>query len=524
MGDSTEVERLLREIRQQGSADGEGSFSWNIERAMALLPSAQLADESDFLLRLVASAVASGAREFRVEALASGYRVSWDGRPFTHLDLELMFSTVLASDPRLSDLVVGARVAGRLYSMVELQGADVRLSLSKNTLSLDRRDGRAERTSLVLSRPGWKAWLARWRGNSWLNQLRARCQYAPLKLILPDGAVVTPPPIKNSVVTFGEVPPLGCEVIYEHDGDGSIGRGYLVLGVRRGRGILVHHGVSYSLEKDFLPVPGHLIWWHDGLSLDLSRSNLVRGSALKAWREALRLEIERALRAAQREWRGLRLFEEVQEWLRWSGEGESGTPMPNPLVDLARAHAHHQNCVQHVQAHRYEEAVRDAALAAEINGGYFLLQAICLGLLGSFAESLVVFERAINVEPERAACYASYAEALEQAQLKGHALEMADRALRLEPDNSQALSLKARILAAEDLQGALTLAREASMLSDCPASVWETIGNICLRLEQPEGAREALHRFLELANPATLWEYDLPSRLEKARKQLAQLG
>lgn len=100
------------------------------------------------------------------------------------------------------------------------------------------------------------------------------------------------------------------------------------------------------------------------------------------------------------------------------------------------------------------------------------------------------------------------------------ALSSVERAIALRPSNSHAWAVKAKLLAETNPEQSMRCARKALKLHNCPASVWETLGKLWLQRNDKRQAAACLQKFLDLADPATLWESNLPERLKAARELL----
>lgn len=520
MGDSdasspNEMGPLLDDLRERGKACGEGVFTTNLDRAAAVLLSHQLADPNHYILRLVASAVASGATQIQVETVTSGYRIRWDGQPLLRKEVESLFTSSLGGGPRLSELAIGLSAARALYSMIELQTSDCRVLVTQNRVRLVERADHSAETALTLRQPGWFRWLRRLLGRDEIRLLSQRCCYAASRLVLPWGDALSPPPFRSRVIRFGNPPVISGEILLSQDSNPGMGCGYLVLDNSRIPATLVHHGVSYILEKSVLEAPGRLIWWSDHFDLDLSRTGPIKDADYESWREWLAVEVAQALRKASRLSPGQPDLEAGQEWLREIRDGDT--------LSGKRALELHQKAEESLRLQRYPEALVDARGAARLDENYLGTLATCLGLLNRFDESIPLYERAVRLFPDSAAMHGNYAGDLYLAGRQEEAMDRVQISLKLNRKYAYSVALKARILVQQHPKNALRLAREALTLDTCPASAWETVATASLLLDDTDTAQFALEKFLTLATPETLWENELPSRLEKAREQLAQL-
>lgn len=514
---SSEYRDLLERFRAQGKLIDEGSFVWDFDRASELLPHYQLAGDLDFLLRLVASAVACHARMFWVGKIGKEFEIGWDGRVPSLEELGRLFPSVLSGDARLSELAIALSSASRLFSKIELRISHGLLLLDNGKLTLLSREQKSS-WGLEISlkgRSGLK-FLPLFKNLKQLSILAKRCSHAPLAWNLPMGVNAPRSKLKGELVRFGMMGDARGETLYYRHTDPSMGYGCLQIGDGKTNGTLVHLGIDHTLKKHEVDAPGTLIWWYSGLPLDLSR-NLVRGSEFNAFCTWLNHEIETSLKELLKESPSPSVRETIQEWLMWKSEGVSEDS------DTTRAAVLIQGCQSYIRAGHYREALLCAEQAVELEEDSLSWAAICLGLLGDFETAAGYYERALKLRPDDSITRANYAEDLDLAGRTEEAVEQVEFALALNPENAHALALKARFLATRSAEEALQLVDEALALPDCPASAWEARGELCLALGQIREARAALQNFLDFADPETLWENDLEGRLERAEEILRQL-
>ena len=514
---NSEYRDLLERFRAQGELIDEGSFAWDFDRALELLPHYQLAGDLDFLLRLVASAVAGSARMFWVGKIGSEFEIGWDGRVPTLEELSRLFPSVLSGDARLSELAIALSAASRLFAVIELRISDGLLLLDDGKLTLMSNEQKST-MGLELSlkgRSGLK-FLPFFKNLKQLSILARRCSNAPLVWNLPMGVNAPKSKLKGELIRFGMMGKARGETLYYRHTEPAMGCGCLQIGDGKTNGTLVHLGIDHTLKKHEVDAPGTLIWWYSGLPLDLSR-NLVRGSEFNAFCAWLNEEVETALKELLAENPEPAVRETIQEWLRWKSERGSEDS------DSLRAAVLVQGCQSYIRSGHYREALLCAEQALDLEEDNLSWVAICLGLLGEFEEAVGYYEQALKSRPEDSTIRANYAEDLDLAGRIDEAMEQVEFALALDPENAHALALKARFLATRSAEEALQLIDEALALPGCPASAWETRGELCLALGQISEARSDLEKFVELAEPETLWENDLDGRLERAEEIVRQL-
>ena len=514
---SSEYRDLLERFRAQGKLIDEGSFVWDFDRASQLLPHYQLTGDLDFLLRLVASAVACHARMFWVGKIGKEFEIGWDGRVPSLEELGRLFPSVLSGDARLSELAIALSSASRLFSKIELRISDGLLVLDDGKLTLLNRE-RKSSWGLEISlkgRSGLK-FLPFFKNLKQLSILARRCSHAPLIWNLPMGVLAPRAKLTGDLVRFGMMGDAGGKTLHYRHTDPALGYGCLQIGDGKTNRTLVHLGIDHSLSKHEVDAPGTLVWWYSGLPLDLSR-NLVRGSEFNAFCAWLGNEIETALRELVTKELDPAIRETVQEWLRWRSEGASEDS------DSLRAAVLIEGCRSYLRSGHYRQALHCAQQALELDDHARSWVAVCFGLLGEFEQAVGYYEKALRLEPEDSILRANFAEGLDLAGRTDEAMEQVEFALALDPENAHALALKARFLATRSAEEALQLVDEALALPDCPASAWEARGELCLALGQIREARAALQNFLDFADPETLWENDLEGRLERAEEILRQL-
>ncbi len=414
---------------------------------------------------------------------------------------------MFGDDFKLSELALGLVAAGRLYQQVELLGDGARLELDLNSIRIEA-DPPRPATQVVLTRKGIAGWLGRLKQPPELALLRRRCAHARLQW---RGFRTARPKPEAACIAFGEAPNLGYQVVHQADCEPELGCGYFFLEETHARGTLVHYGVDFAIPRLQSAPPGRVLWWHDNLPLDLSRSRLVRGTELEVWKgELADTIVTAAIEAAQTSNRELDV---ARDWLRVALAGEA--PGGHQLI---------VNCENAVSAQRYEEALFFARTACEIDKMNLPWLAMCTALTGDCAASLALYEEALKHRPDDSWVYGNYAEDLALCGHPAEAKSNIEKALELDSKNAHAWALKAKLWAQESPNEALRWARHATTLDNVPASVWETIAHLCLAAGDLSCARSALKKFLFQARPDTVWENDLQARLEQAGKLLKQLG
>ncbi len=358
-----EIGQLLAQLGEAGDWHSQGTFTWDWERARKLLQLRQLPKNSEYILRFVATAVASGAREFSVEELGyAGYRLSWDSPP---PGLELFGAQ--AESSVLSDLAVGIGAASQIYTEVEVLLQDFVLTLSAKGLEIRPHSEKEGRTVVNLVSRGWRGWLRRFGRGCEVSLLSERCAYSDLSWLLPSSAVpVRFPCDDQAAILFGDVPSWPGNVLAHYEEhDPKLGRGIFIPEHRCRLSTLIHLGVTYPLDKSFLPGPGRLLWWHDSLRLDLSRSHLVKGSDFFNWREQVREHVVLALEDSLSSDSTNPILLAYRHWynFRRTSQRQSDTELERLQKYLTLARQWQES----LQQGRYKEALEIAEGAAKLN-------------------------------------------------------------------------------------------------------------------------------------------------------------
>lgn len=310
------LEDFLRMARRDGDLESKGSFTWNLDRAMDVLSQYQLADKSEYILRVIASAVASGASDFQLETLPDGYRFSWSGQGLEWTELQQLFPSVLGGPPKLAELAIGLGAARSLFPSIELQATGGTLSMTGADLTISTVPSLSSRTTLQLRRPRWKHLAGGILGRKELSVIARRCALAPLELTVPFAV----PPLEiaagTRVIQFGNPhrPLPRDKILLRRDSADGLGSGYLILDLDAGPSMVQVLGVSYPLPAEFAGPPFRLLWWNDTLALDVGRSGLVRGAELEGWWEELTRQLEQGLRSALQEQPSLPFLRPALEW------------------------------------------------------------------------------------------------------------------------------------------------------------------------------------------------------------------
>jgi hypothetical protein len=113
--ESYEVENYLQRLRQKGELDSEGSFTVAGLRAVGKLAVFLLAEESDWILKVVQAACAAGSAELRINQTRASTQLHFQ-TPYaidlSALEKSLTSATQKSEQPGLEDMACGLRAVG----------------------------------------------------------------------------------------------------------------------------------------------------------------------------------------------------------------------------------------------------------------------------------------------------------------------------------------------------------------------------------------------------------------------------
>lgn len=284
----------------EGPVESSGSFSLNLEAARKKLTSFQLPDPGLYPIFLVASAVASEARRFDVWALPEELRFEFDGTVFTESELAGLDGYLFASGevpPRLQNLAIALFAAGELASSFEFRSGTARLVLSEGAQNVSGAE-KVVKTRFVVPRPK-KAFLSRFKDKvPDLQEVMSVCRFAPLSIRFNNGYPSWGWSFRSPVIhrllktekRIGYPPPAYDCHKQEVESPGPFGGVVALVKEENPRDLLVVvHGVSHPIPIDAPHMEGVL--WHDGLTRDLSCTQLVHNELMTEFLEQLKSQI-----------------------------------------------------------------------------------------------------------------------------------------------------------------------------------------------------------------------------------------
>ena len=284
----------------EGSVESSGSFSLNLDAARKKLKSFQLPDPGLYPIFLVAAAVASEARRFDVWTDEKELRFEFDGSPFLVTELEQLEGYLFASDevpPRLQNLAIALSAAVELAPSIELRSGDARLVCSNGKYQTSKAEQSAK-TQLVVPRPK-QTFLGRFKDRAPnLEEVMSVCRFAPLSIRFNNGfpswgwsfrSPVVHRTLKSEQRTGYPPTAYDCHK-QEVDSPGPFSGVIALVKEEKARDLLVVvHGISHPIPIDAPHMEGVL--WHDGLSRDLSCTQLVHNQEMKLFLDQLKGQI-----------------------------------------------------------------------------------------------------------------------------------------------------------------------------------------------------------------------------------------
>jgi tetratricopeptide (TPR) repeat protein len=146
-----------------------------------------------------------------------------------------------------------------------------------------------------------------------------------------------------------------------------------------------------------------------------------------------------------------------------------------------------------------EKAARHSPEANDV-----LARAARLHQSGQLEQARALYLQILSTDPRNAACLHLLGLEEYQAGRVSAALHMLDRAVALEPNNSELQMNRVRALEATGaMEAALAAARQVIRLDPARGEAWALLGRVCLQMQQWEQAREAWVRVVALEPHAT---------------------
>ncbi len=285
------LRRLIGELRAGGELDSRGEFTLDRDRAREKMRQFQLTDPRSYVLELVQAAVLAGAGEVRFEIDADDMRMSFDGRPFTTLDFEELYSSMFTRrrSPARRRLALGLNSAMALDPRI--------LRVESGTALMEMRPGGDEITMAKEAVDGTRIHVKDRFGNATLVRfvlklrghitemlyLKEHCRYAALPIHLNGEPISGVEPLAEAAGRIELATP-----------DASIVAGFAHL--RPARLMILDQGVWIATHLlDDLPQRFVACVECPRLRKDASQRDVVRDEAYDGILEAVSAAFHRAL-------------------------------------------------------------------------------------------------------------------------------------------------------------------------------------------------------------------------------------
>lgn len=163
-----ELNQLISDLSVSGEADSSGAFTISPEQAREKLSQFALFKTRQYVVNVVASAVAGGASTIKVRTAPCRITFDYDGEPLSEHDLHSLWNQLLSpTSPRLHELAMALNAARRLSTQriqVESwsEGELWRLEVVGDELRVSRSEEPGEGTKVTVVESSWsnpKAWL-----------------------------------------------------------------------------------------------------------------------------------------------------------------------------------------------------------------------------------------------------------------------------------------------------------------------------------------------------------------------------
>lgn len=301
----SELESLLGDLSAEGTHESEGKFTLDLEKAEEKLGQYRLPSPHHYILALVASATAAGARSIRVQRETSEITVSFDGQAFGFEETGGLFRSLIAgsscSETRLRSLATAVQAA-RSLSLVSLAveswggSGGVRVYLHGEMMSVQNLEespwahdpSRTGTVCHICESPSILSQLSNVVmgvevGRAEFSLLRRHVRYA-LPAVFANGIALNTEHVGpwQLAARFGmdypSVRPLKVrsQRCLDFGGDGKWG-GYIGFGDGVGAWLIIIDGISYQMAADESNYPTSIVVaYADGISKDLSSTGLVQ--------------------------------------------------------------------------------------------------------------------------------------------------------------------------------------------------------------------------------------------------------
>ena len=303
------LDRYLEKLASQGAADSRGFFTLDQAEAIRKLREYQVAEPSEFVLSLVASAVASQAEWVKAESVRGGFRLEHNGATIPHGYLVTLFSSLLEGRNDREFAAV-RELAFALNALTALRPSRIRVTCSSaeelvlveltpeklQVIQADPFETYGNKKSTIVQAQALKGNLS--------TMVKRRLGQAPERDILERRCWFSPIPIfwgDERIQPKNLLPPAQCTMkvgapprIEELDWptawmslDGACDA---YVGISPGVSLLivVAHGISFRVPDSELPENMSAIVYGDQFRKDLSQAGFVKDKVFEAAGQALR--------------------------------------------------------------------------------------------------------------------------------------------------------------------------------------------------------------------------------------------
>jgi tetratricopeptide (TPR) repeat protein len=283
----------------EGPVESSGSFRLDLDAARRKLKSFQLPDPGLYPVFLVAAATASKAKDFDVWTQPDELRFEFNGKPFTARELESLEGYLFASDevpPRLQNLAIALTAARELADSFEFRSGVARLSWSDGVLQVAE-DQKVRKTCLKMRTE--RSFLSKFKKREpSLKETMSVCRFAPLNVRFNKAHPGWYWSFRNALITrvlandirIGYRPSAYDCHRQEVESPGQFAGIIALVKESEARDLLVIvHGVAHPIPIDAPHMEG--VIWHDGLTRDLSCTQLVHNEEMKEFLSQLKGQI-----------------------------------------------------------------------------------------------------------------------------------------------------------------------------------------------------------------------------------------
>lgn len=291
------IDQFLESL--DGEVESSGSFELNLDAARKKLQSFQLPDPGLYPVFLVAAATASEATNFQVWTGPEETRFEFDGRLFQSDELQALDGYLFASPDvpaRLQHLAIALKAAGELVDSFEFRSGLVRLTWADGDWECRESEDVKKSTLLV---PKHRSFLHRFKVKPPdLQETMSICRFAPLNIKFNTAYPgwfwsFKRPLICLELTTEKKIgrPPVGYNCHRQKVASpGPFGGSLALVKEAEARDLLVIvHGIAHPIPIDAPHLEG--VIWHDGLTRDLSCTQLVHDRQMSEFLEQLKSQI-----------------------------------------------------------------------------------------------------------------------------------------------------------------------------------------------------------------------------------------